>query len=95
MSILRRLFSGELYPSEQIVPHDADYRSVTRKISDEKDYFKSRLSPADNERLEEMDGLRLDMAGMDSYACFSYGFKLGALLMCETFMSDDGQELQD
>ncbi len=88
MSTLEKWYNGELYPAEQILPHSAEYRSLNQKLCDERKHFVSRLSAEDKERFEKWEGLRCDSFSMDCYASFSYGFKLGVQLMCETFMDD-------
>lgn len=88
MSILKRWYRGDLYPGEEIVPLDAEYRAVGRKIGDEREYFKTNLSPEDAKRFEKWDGLLLESSSMNSYANFSYGFRLGATLMREVFLDN-------
>lgn len=39
MSILRRLYMGNLCPIEEAIPPDTDYRSLSNKIGDEREYF--------------------------------------------------------
>lgn len=92
MSILETLYNGELYPGEEIVPRNPDYRSLGEKIGKERKYFKSKLSSEDKKCFEERDGILLTSSPMNSYAHFSYGFKLGVLLMCEIFNCDNGPE---
>lgn len=95
MSIFDRWYRGDLYPFEEIVPQDADYRSLGEKINSEREYFKSKLSPEDQERFEKWDGLLLDSSYMNGNANFSYGFKLGAMLMCEVFSGDNAPNFQE
>ncbi len=95
MSILETWYNGELYPGEEIVSRNPGYRPLGEKIGKEREYFKSKLSPEDKERFEEWDGLLLTSSSMNSYANFSYGFKLGALLMCEVFNGDEGPQVQE
>lgn len=95
MSIWEALYNGELYPGEEIVPRNPGYSALGEKIGKEREYFKSKLSPEDKERFEEWDGLLLTSSSMNSYANFSYGVKLGVLLMCEVFNGDDRPGVQD
>lgn len=93
MSILKRWHDGNLYSDEEIVPRDAEYRSVGAKIGEKREYFRSRLTPEDQVRFEKWDDLLLSSSSMNSYANFSYGFKLGALLIYEILTGDDGPKL--
>ena len=46
-AVLSELFRGKIYPNEQIVPKDPEYRNVNNKISDEMDYFEGKISKED------------------------------------------------
>lgn len=82
-SILEQLYSGEIYPAEQIVPADADYRPVSGQIADGREYLKTKLSAEDSDRLEKLNDDYLSVCSMNCYAGFSYGLKLGATLLME------------
>lgn len=84
-SILQGLYEGEIFPDELIVPKDPEYRSVNKKIGEQKAYFKQKLSEEDSRKLEEFDSLYSQTSSMDSEASFLYGFCLGAMLMIEVF----------
>lgn len=87
-NILDQLYSGEIYPAEQIVSTDPEYRPTHKKISEGREYLKQKLSPEDAARLEELDGLYLESISMNCYAGFSCGFKLAVQLMCESLSED-------
>lgn len=95
MSILDRWYRGTLYPFEEIVPRNRNYYPLNEKIGSEREYFKGKLSSEDKERFEKWDELVLESSCMNGYANFSYGFKLGAMLMCEVFTEEDGSDMQD
>ena len=40
MSILERLYMGNLCPYEESIPHNVDYRSLSIKIGEEREYLK-------------------------------------------------------
>jgi len=88
-SILKELFDGNVYPSELIVPKSSQYHETNQKISDEQDYFKGKLSEDDRKRLEELGNLYCQSTDIDSFESFSYGFKLGVMLMVEVFTGKD------
>lgn len=83
MSVLRNWYCGEKFPFEEIVSQDPDYRKITTKLGDEMQYFKDHVD--EKERFEQMEELLHRSNAMEEYANFSYGFRLGALLMCEVF----------
>lgn len=87
-NILKQLYNGDIYPAEAIVSTDPKYRPTHKKISEEREYLKQKLSPEDAARLNELDGLYLDSVSMNSFAGFSYGFKLAVQLMYELFRED-------
>lgn len=88
-SLLQGLYAGEISPDELIVPKSREYRSMNRKIGEEKEYLKSRLSVEDCKRFEELDYLLMQTGSMNSEASFSYGFRLGVMLMIEVFTGKD------
>ena len=88
-SILQALYDGEIFPDELIVPKDPEYRPIHRKISAEKEYLKQKLTEEDYKRLEKIDNLLCQATSMSAYEAFSYGFKLGAILMIEIFTGAD------
>lgn len=83
MSVLEDLYSGKIYPSEIIVPRDEEYKPINRKIGEMREYFSGRLSPEDKEKFEQLSNLIHESIYMESYANFSYGFRLGVMLMTD------------
>lgn len=83
-TLLQKLYDGEIYPAEQIVPRDPEYRETSRKISDEKEYFQEILTENDRQRFDKLMDSRYETESMDSYESFVYGFRLGVGLMVET-----------
>lgn len=53
MSVLERLYMGNLCPVEEAVPHDTGYRFLSNKIDGEREYFRGILSAEDKERFEK------------------------------------------
>ena len=45
MSILERLYMGNLCPFEEAIPHDTDYRLLSNKIGEEREHFEGILQP--------------------------------------------------
>ncbi len=91
-SILEKLYAGEFYPAENILPEDPAYRGMCETVGKERHYFADKLSDGDRERFEQWNDLVSDTQAMDDYANFAYGFRTGMLLMYETF---SGGEIPD
>lgn len=83
-TLLQKLYDGEVYPAEQIVSRNPEYRETSRKISDEKEYFQGILTGDDRQRFDKLMDFRYEVESMDSYENFVYGFRLGVELMLET-----------
>ena len=81
--ILHELYNGELYPVEQIVPKSSAYRENGRRITEEMEGWKRRLSSDEYKQLEDLLDLRAQTNDMELAASFEHGFKLGASLMIE------------
>ena len=82
-TILEKLYEGNIYPDEFIIPKDPEYRPLNQKISDTIETLKKKLSEDDYNQLENLLDLRSQSSSMDAAASFMYGFKLGAVIMIE------------
>lgn len=89
-SLLQQLYDGEIYPAEQIVPKSPEYRELSRKLGEEKEYLREQLLTNDRERFEEMETLSQEITSLYGYENFLYGFRLGVGLMIETLTSGNG-----
>lgn len=83
MSILEELYTGKIYPFEDIVSKDKNYCSVNKKIEELQEYFCEKLSIEDREKFEQWNNLIHESNYMDSYANFAYGFRLGSMLLID------------
>lgn len=84
-SLLQRLYDGEVYPDEEIVPRTPEYRRIDRAISDEKHYFYDLLNDEGRKHFDRLDDLRYQSSSLFGYENFVYGFRLGVGLIMETF----------
>lgn len=89
MSILRDLYNGDVYPAEEIVPRDTEYRNLSNEIGELRKHLNDKLQTEDKAQFEKMDDLILKTSSMYGFANFSYGLKLGLLLMCEVTAGED------
>lgn len=83
-SILKQIFNGELYPSEQIVFTDPKYPEASQKRSDMKESFIDSLSKEAQQTYENIEVLTAEIEDMYNYECFAEGFRIGAALAMET-----------
>ena len=91
-SKLDSIFNDGIYPPEEIVPKDPEYRNIHKQINDEEQYFIKKMSADDFKRIEKLEDLFLQSSSI--YACesFMYGFRLGALIILEIF-SDEKEKM--
>lgn len=92
-NILEQLYNSEIYPSENIVPSNLQYRPLTRKIIDEREALQAKLNAEDSERLEALGEMYVETSFMYGYENFLCGFKLGASLMLKILKGEDGLEV--
>lgn len=83
-TLLEQLYGGEIYPAEKILVKTPEYKALNQKISEEKTYFHSILSPKDRERLEALGDMELQRSSAYAFENFVYGFRLGVGLILET-----------
>ena len=89
-TLLQQLYNGEIYPAEQIVPKNPRYRELCRQLGEEKQHLREQLSASDRERFDAMENLSQEIENLYSYEDFSCGFRLGAGLVIEAFISGNG-----
>jgi len=87
-SILKEIYNGGIFPSEQAAPNDLKYKKTACQISDLMDLFYKQLSAEQYKKLEDLMDLCANNSYMENYEMFSYGFNLGALLIIEVFMGN-------
>ena len=84
-SIIEQLFSGEVYPAEQVVPRNPEYRVVSRAIGEEKLRLENKLPEEDWKKLEELFEQILTVHDYELKAMFAYGIRFGAQLWTEIY----------
>ena len=83
-NILKRLYSGDLFPYEEIKTDSEEYKLICHRLHEEFRQFRSSLSQEQQEALQKLTGDMYWLADADCYAHFAYGFRLGTTLLCET-----------
>ena len=91
MSILERLYMGELCPLEESVCNDTKYHSLLDKIRTERHYFEEILSEENKERFKEWNMMILRHEDIEKYERFAQGFRLGAMLASEIYSGSEGR----
>lgn len=86
-SLIEELYNGHISPWEQIASKDPAYVPTHEQISETKALLNEKLGTKDAERLEYLDRLFCEVSGMHGSAAFSYGFKLGAMLVAEAVLT--------
>lgn len=88
-SVLQDLYRGRINAWERQSIHTAENIAVNRRIEDEKRYFIQKMSLDDVQRFEALENLYFQSSDFEQEDSFTYGFKLGAMLMCAVFMDDN------
>ena len=83
-NIIEELYYGNLRPEENIVPKDAEYRSINKEISTYIEKFQRKLSEDDFKQLEILFEMMDQVHLMHSKEAFASGFKIGTLIMIES-----------
>jgi len=92
-SILDELYSGSLYPAEQVCPTDPQYRIVNHEIGEIKQHLKGKLTEEDIQKFEELENLYCQSTSMESTNIFAYGFRLATLTMIEVYSKNAAKEV--
>lgn len=83
-NIIEELYYGNLRPEENIVPKDAEYRSINKESSTYIEKFQRKLSEDDFKQLEILCEMMDQVHLMHSKEAFASGFKIGTLIMIES-----------
>jgi hypothetical protein len=91
MSILRDFYNGRILPYDDLSERAPSYEHISEEIEAEKNKWLTRkLSEEDLYRFsEELEPLYYKLGGHFEANGFTYGFKLGALMMIEVFTGND------
>lgn len=90
-SILQQLYSGEIYPSENIGSDNPEVQRLNGLVAEEKKRFVESLTDSTREEFLKLDDLQHDSAALYAYESFAHGYKLGATLLFEALK--DSQNL--
>lgn len=82
-NLIELLYNGSLFPIEDILPKDPQYRSLGRQITESLTTWKNKLSQEEFEELESLLELYSKTRAMEMSASFVCGFKTGAAIVIE------------
>lgn len=91
-SILKQLYDGDIFPAENILPKDPEYRILCEESAKLAEELEKNLTPEDKEIFEKIRNLDMQISHMQSFESFSYGFRLANTLMLDTFSVNQGTE---
>ena len=83
MHELRKLWRGQISPSERFINEDSPYWIASRKHTDALNTFLAMISPDARQQYEETEKLSLEMLRIDTEDAFIQGFRLGARLILD------------
>lgn len=92
MSIMKDLYNGKLYPYADISPSGLEYRQTEAKLETLHTSLMKKLPPEIIETFKEWEHLSQMSGNMQAYENFSYGFRLGVMLMHEVFSEESGEK---
>lgn len=82
--IIEKLFSGEIYPAENVAPQqDREYMQLGAKVSEQMDRLQKVLSEADYSVVEQLHRDLMSMQLKETEANFGYGLSVGVVLAFE------------
>lgn len=91
MSVIKELYEGNIYPCEEIVSRDKEYREISLSSGEMRESLLAKLAPQEQETFEQWYGMVHRLNCMEAYANFEYGFRLGIRLFLQVVSGIDGQ----
>jgi vacuolar-type H+-ATPase subunit H len=95
MSLLEKLFDGQVYPSEQILPKSKLYQEAQKKQEEIKEKLLSELSQKQQESLQEYRNQMLIESEEYAKESFKMGVKIGAEFIISIAYQNDKSRLTD
>ena len=79
--VLDDLYCGNIYPAEQVVPHEKEYRKLHRHTGELLTELEEKLSKEQMKLVNQFHTHIIDVHCMELEAQFQYGFSLGMMLI--------------
>ena len=88
MRILEKLYKGEVYPFEQIVPKGGKYNALQKRQMEIIDTLAKDMTVEQKELLDELYAIMLQVGNEFAKENYYYGVKLGAEFMMDVSYGD-------
>ena len=88
MNTIRKLWRGEISPRERRLPHDSPIKSLSERMSQERDKFMEELSEDGKSHFEAYDELSLQISSICEEDSFIEGFRLGARIILDVLLAE-------
>ena len=88
MRILEKLYNGEIYPFEQIVPKSEKYKALQKRQTDIRDTLAKDMTAKQKELLDELYAVMLQVGNEFAKENYYYGVKLGAEFVIDVSYGD-------
>jgi len=93
MSILKQIFDGEYYPSEQIVPKSDEYAEKRAACNAAQTELEQALGNDDDPALTKFLDAYADVIDLMNFEFFKEGIRFGMALTKELQNTDDREEV--
>ncbi len=88
-SVISKLYNGEIFPAETVVPTDSGYRSSVNKVGQEIEELQEVLTGEQYKKLEHMMDMNAEIVNMENRAVYAEGIRFGIELMIEIYRVDE------
>ena len=85
MQILEELYSGNIRPDVRFYGKDTPFAELARLRQRNKDKLLESFNENEKELFEKFDDAQSEIDSITRFDKFSYGFRLGVLVMAEAF----------
>ena len=85
MQILEELYYGNIRPDVTFYDKDSQFVELARLREKNREKLLESLNESEKEIFEKFNAAQAEIDGITHYEKFTYGFKLGTLLMAEIF----------
>ena len=89
MNILEELYYGNIRPDVKFYGKDSPFVELARLREKNRENLLKSLNESEKETFEKFNDAQSEMGNMTHYQKFTYGFRLGVLLMAEAFTGKD------
>ena len=83
--ILEKLFGGEFYPAEIVVPKSERYKELLNKVSELQNRLSEEVSEEEYSQIEKLHDMVSELGELCAEEYFKYGFSSGIMLLMESY----------